>query len=332
MRRLVLLLVLVVSNESFGQVAKSGESSARESGSREPGSRCRIIREFLDQYHRPFTVLELGIQQAYYAPAIAQRYDCTSIAVITDEAWARMLSTVAYESGLENLAIANPHEISDSMLERVGRCEHFDVVIVHDFEFLGSRSGINVLQLLCGLGDYLFIDLPSDMLRLKLETSVQFQVLIEEYDTAFCLFEIHKKELTMTRWTNANPEQLKKYLITSTFSEKKLYKQVTNTTTPWLKGINLITFIMLRGVYPTDDMIRADLKALKNVEHNDLVIGNILVQGSHLMPIDFGDQRRKVDSYRCIQAARKVFRFNRRFRDPQGTLARYTNYVASLKP
>lgn len=329
MMRLILLslsLSLLVGSCSFGRA----ECNSKEFNSKETGSRCRIIRDFLDQYQRPVTVLEIGVKRVYYAPAIAQRYDCTCVALVTDEPWAYMLSTIAYESGLENLAIANPPEITDAMLERLGRCEHFDLVIVHDFEFLGSKSGSNVLQLLCGLGDYLFIDLPTDLLRLGLQVPSTKRVLLEESDATFCLFEIHKKALTMTRWTNTNPETLKKYLITSTFTEKSLYKQVTNTTTPWLNGINLITFIMLRGVFPTDEMIRADLKALKNIKHNDLVIGNLLVQGSHLIPIDFGDKRRGVDSSRCIQAAQKIFRFNRRFKDPQGALSRYMNYLAKL--
>ena len=63
----------------------------------------------------------------------------------------------------------------------------------------------------------------------------------------------------------------------------------TYHTTQWLTGINLLTFKMLHGVYPSNERIKKSLKKLKNVVHNDWTINNMIIQGNKISLIDNDD-------------------------------------------
>ena len=130
-----------------------------------------------------------------------------------------------------------------------------------------------------------------------------------------------KTQLERARFTQTfKPSEARPtYRITSDFSTKSFSKGPLFKPTPWIHGINMVTFVMCSGVYPTDVMIRKRIAALRNahLEHNDLVIGNIIMQGDKLIPIDFNDTRRSGNSVSCIAAALQAFHEgNRRLKDP----------------
>ena len=87
-----------------------------------------------------------------------------------------------------------------------------------------------------------------------------------------------------------------------------------------------MTFTMLYGVYPNDTQIRREIRRLRKTcsEHNDFVIGNIILQGNRLIPIDFSDNRRDADFYDCVEAALNAFkRGNNRLEDPREWIGEY---------
>jgi hypothetical protein len=117
------------------------------------------------------------------------------------------------------------------------------------------------------------------------------------------------------------------YVLQSSFTEKKFYKEPSCVTSDWLPGINLATFSMLYGVYPTNVMLYKQLQAFKEIEHNDLVLANIIVQGDALKLIDFADDRRSSDPRVCLKGVLKMFNNVRRLQDAQRSLEKYHDYI-----
>ncbi len=93
------------------------------------------------------------------------------------------------------------------------------------------------------------------------------------------------------------PKTTNDYVIESTFTAKRLTKPVfwppqTVQTTDWLPGINLLTFKMCNGVYPSIDTIKDRLSTLKSSTHTDWLINNMIIRGSELSWIDVDDLSR----------------------------------------
>jgi len=150
------------------------------------------------------------------------------------------------------------------------------------------------------LGDYLYIDIPSvdyigdseDPIDMKLihkylQENGAHSIGRIPYDSsstvATCYFlEHHKEYLKRAHWTR---KHTRKYRIKSTFKAKSLFKK--NKETEWHKGINLLTFKMLNGVYPSLDKIKNKLDKFKKIKHSDIRIFNMIIQGETIVPIDF---------------------------------------------
>lgn len=284
-----------------------------------------IIEAFIAQYKRPITILEIGARTAPYDYSFTKRHPGTHV-VMLQEGAERVVSNII-KDGITTVAVLSPEEIDNHMLEKLGHCEHFDVVIVHDLAELGSRNIFSVMNWLLKLGNHFFIEVPHKLLERFPEALPKPEVVAMCKQEALCYFNVERTDLRLPRW-DAPFNAKRDYKIQSNFLEKSLYKPLTGTSAAWIPGINLITFVMMRGIYPTDKMIRKQLNALEHIQHNDLVVGNIVVQGSRIAPIDFGDKRRNADINLHVKAALKVFRFGRRFRDPVKTLRMYREYVA----
>lgn len=77
-------------------------------------------------------------------------------------------------------------------------------------------------------------------------------------------------------------------------NHKKLIRVYSNgiyQTTDWIPGINLVTYKVLNGIYPTKEMVIIQLKAFKGFKHRDFHIGNLIIQGTNLVAIDGDDLR-----------------------------------------
>lgn len=121
-----------------------------------------------------------------------------------------------------------------------------------------------------------------------------------------------------------------RYRVISNFKEKFFDKDALDKPLRWVDGINLITFALLKGVYPTDKMIRQQIiKAEKtHSQHNDLVLGNFILQGDRLIPIDVNDKRRDANLNKCIKAALRAFKEgNTRHKNPQQWIRAYYDSV-----
>lgn len=91
------------------------------------------------------------------------------------------------------------------------------------------------------------------------------------------------------------------YIITSNFNKKNIYKKREHKINHWIPGINLLTFKMLDGFWPNKNMIKVCIGQMRGIEHEDLIIWNMIIQGTHIVPIDYSiTSKNPFDSDLCI--------------------------------
>lgn len=106
----------------------------------------------------------------------------------------------------------------------------------------------------------------------------------------------HARNFLLRKSWDAQKVALGDYLIHSTFETKKFIHHLRkDNPSDWVPGINLATFVALNGVYPSTELIRHHILAMRNYKHNDLWIANIVIQGNDLVLIDCQDSRRNAN-------------------------------------
>jgi len=290
-------------------------------GSRDCAERYKPIKSFLDNYKRDFTVLDLGASQGYFSFKIAHDYTmpaCKATCVMiegnyntqqNDEKIADQLEELCKKNTALDSILLLKKNITAQELEILSECEPIDVVlalnVVHHF----GPDWKRVVDALLNMADHVIIQTPpvqdthaagqaySKALQDYLETKggtvigrFPRQTNTQLLDTMY-LFSPGKKHLQRIHWANGLPvERYQDYYIESTFTKKILHKKhQCNIQTPWCRGINLLTFKMLNGVYPNQELIKQQLYALEHVQHNDLKVWNIIIQGNNLQLIDGDD-------------------------------------------
>lgn len=274
------------------------------------------INRLLGAYRRPLTVLEMGdIDEGL---RIAQQYARASVVIVSLDADA--VSSAIKNGVPSNVILTNPERFGVQEIQDLGACEHFDVVIAHRTDVPVQQ--FHVAQAVLSLGDFAFMEVGNTIFP---SLSPRATRTFYAGRQLWSFFETPKKKLQRSCWVRLkkNEKKPQTYFIESNFNSKKLRKEPENTTSAWINGINLVSFIMLRGMYPTDSMIRRDLKSFFGIEHNDLVISNFVVQGENLAPIDFRDSRRSISTTVCLKAIRAFFKKGKRMNDPQGSLSYY---------
>lgn len=285
------------------------------------------IKTFLTQYSRPITFLELGVESRYTGALAAQR-DAVGVMYSMRASVGKMIAHKLAATQLSNIVVLNSDQFGTHELETIGRCEHFDVSIIDEETFLGF-SIAQALPHLLHLGDYLFCIVSAETAELILKTAQEMAIAVIIDDIAnsnkkICRCDSLKKGLDIARWNmyGVHSSNYTRYTICSSFSSKTLRKSSTHT--PWIPGINMVTFIGCRGILPTDDDIMRMINRMKKIEHNDLVLGNMIVQGNTLALIDFDDARRYIRQRKCLRLAQWFFKSGIRFnRTPEDALHEY---------
>jgi len=267
--------------------------------------RYAVIKNILDTYQRPITVIDLNPQYGYFSFKIAQDYRATCV-MVSPEPYLKQLC--ALNSDINTILLLQK-DINCAELKRLGECEHFDVVLAFDYINWFTPQWQETVDAIFSLGQTIVIETPFTTHDTWAQSHNQ---LINQYLTEKGAQHVHttklmeqelsaniyvvtqdKKSLTRTHWTRAHKTQ--EYRIESSYQEKFLCKYPLWNKSPWHKGINLLTFKMLNGVYPTQETIAKQIHNLDAQQHNDLNISNVIIQGNTLMPIDCDDQRITTD-------------------------------------
>lgn len=283
------------------------------------------LESLIKEYKRPITILEIGLRETPVIFQYAVNQNIVCIGMLIEGGEGEAMSALV-RKGYRNMMILAPHNIAQKDLETLGQCEHFDIVIVHDITLCLPFNLPRTVDALLSLGDHCFVDVQAE----SIIADIQKKHFLKRRNGEHFL-HIHTPKAFLDRARFTQKQQMikpKPYKIRSTYTEKFFSKSTRRRPTRWIEGINLVTFAMLKGVYPADARIRQQIKLIEKSypEHNDLVLGNIIVQGDKLIPIDMGDKRRNADINHCVTAAMHSFKAgNKRLVNPERWIKSYYN-------
>jgi hypothetical protein len=279
-------------------------------------ARYNLIRKILDKYSRPFDILDIGASQGYYSFRAAHDYDCICIMIEGNNPEYPMVGTQLLDlckanDSLENIIMLNKQVIPED-LQNLSECEYIDVVlalnIIHWFGYRWKEVADAILN----MGDNIIIETPPQEDSASPEAN-SIRKSIEEYmvsqkanilgeiprhtsaDKMARIYHIESKKTRMERKSWLHPKNMDDHhTITSNYHVKTITKkpprasdfQVSN----WKPGINLMTFLMYQGAYPSSEKIKAAIRSIQDPSHNDWTVNNMILQGSKLVLIDWHDQ------------------------------------------
>lgn len=274
----------------------------------------RVLKYFLNQYKRPITVLEIGADRNCYSCRIIQDYQAVCVMIATpstaDSEKSQQLLDVCKKNKKVGGVVFLDKSFTPQDLCHLGDCEHFDVILASDIVHQFGSEWKEALDALFTLGDYVVFEMPvSEENEDSLLSSMKSYILAkgaylfdplpdraQNTAVAFYILETGKKTLRRKTWLLPRMEE-GKYRLDSSFTHKTLHKPVywppqAEQTTQWIPGINLLTFKMCNGIYPTKEMIKENLHQLKKTTQTDWMINNMIVQGDTLAWIDVADLSR----------------------------------------
>ena len=274
--------------------------------------RYNIIRPLLDKYQRPFTVLEITTQPQALSFSIAHDYDAVCVVAASDDDNA-LLEQCHLCDTRGNILLLKI-ELSPGNIWELKRYSHFDVVLIWDIWGLLKKNmlWLKNIKNIFKLGDHIILETPNsveDSWLKKIKRYLRRIRIIKKDPTLITFFkEITRKKETILQFFHKvqHLADNSRYKIISSFEEKKFLKRNT-ILTDWNPGINLQTFQLFNGVYPEKKVIRKLLEPFKELDHPDLLMRNIIIQGKKLIVIDWEDQRHKKDPTKMISEMIEAF-------------------------
>jgi hypothetical protein len=276
--------------------------------------RYKIIQEVLNKYNRRFTMLDIGASQGYYSFRTAHDYNCICVMIEGDnpsypKVGRQLLDLCKANSFLENIILLNKEVIPED-LKKLSECESFSVVLaLNIIHWFGPRWK-EVTDAILQMGDNVIIETPpqedeaskeGNLLRRSIEEYLIFKkakILGEvprhtsDKMTAMYLFETEKKKLARKQWL-APKESMDHLSISSNYKAKIITKLPPHASdlqaNDWQPGINLMSYLMYSGAYPTRKTIKKALKEVTDHTHNDWTVNNMILQGNKIALIDWDD-------------------------------------------
>jgi len=268
------------------------------------------LTTIVDRYTRPITVL--GVMNSYedYAFEIARNYNATCVVVEEDvNKKDRMISKCLHEEKLDNVMLLSK-KMSVEDLERLASCEHFDVVLIFNLNYQWQQECERTIKAVLNLGDNIILEVPPcSSCGRKLKNYLLDQksdIIWKDFSSSgnqekiVFWFKNHKESLDRHHWFGKSGFS-SDYIITSNFHEKNIYKTKENKKNKWIPGINLLTFVMLDGAWPKKSFIRKSIEQLRDIDHEDFMMWNMIIQGFNIIPIDYTiASRNPLDKVLCV--------------------------------
>ncbi len=131
-------------------------------GERECEHRYSVIKSFLQEYRRPFTLLDVGANIGYFSFRIAEDFpDAIVVAVEGHPRFLPKLLEVAKKNDRDNVIIIGK-KLAVEDISRLAELEHFDVVIGMSVIHHIYHDPIEALEAFSKLGDNLILELPNE--------------------------------------------------------------------------------------------------------------------------------------------------------------------------
>lgn len=286
--------------------------------------RYDALKLILNEYKRPITILDLGAGHGYFSFRIANDYESTCVMIEGNERSSHMgdelLELCTLNSKLQNIVLLKT-KISLPDLEKLADCEHFDVILAFDFIKPEDANAQRITDAILRLGDNIFIEssIPTDPTEPKSSSMQKMDRYLNSKKGTTLLSmpcEINQKNQKKLSWFSRHKNGLRchhfdleskdsnldYYRIESTFSHKYLFKKDSGGIA-WQRGINLITFLMLEGAYPTRNQIKQSVFQASKQHLTDFAPWNMIVQGNNIALIDQNDYNWRVHVDKSLQYA-----------------------------
>jgi len=321
--------ITIVKQEAYGDMELYQDQYVNgdiiSKGKRDCASRYEAMRTVFNKYKRPFTILDVGANFGYYSIRAASDYDTISVMVENKDAETRTLVNLCDKNKCKDKLIVLKTTMSIENLEELSKCEHFDVVlalnVIHHFP---TNQVLKACHLFTKLGDNLILETPpledydacgqenldiilnyfngkegtklgsferhtsktlSDMIWFKTDRKL-LQWPYYGYERLF------EKDVDKDRLKNRDPNN-----IISDFKTKHIQSPRRNEVNEWIPGINLRTYLEMKGEYPIITDIIENIKYRKiqtgykwDDTNNDINTHNLILNGSQIYMIDFNDK------------------------------------------
>lgn len=295
-----------------------------------------LKKQVLSKYKRSFTLLDIGSDTGFYSFKVAREHSKASVVMIESGQRRKIAYTICSKAHPKNLILLNK-KLSLEEFRILSEAEHFDVVLAFDLFTLYPKQCENALSHVLDLGENLILKVPLtskihskkflDKIHYYIRQSCK-SIKILHQDSSSIIYWLYKtkKSLKRSHWVRPahHGDRVIGYEIQSNYSKKKIIKYYEKNMTfsfGWNPGINLFTFKMLNGIYPTIRIISRKLYSLVGMRHTDFKIPNLIIQGHNIVPIDINDYRlRTRDPRRYLVTREKIKRIVRQLNTPVQSL------------
>jgi len=310
--------------EQYQDIIINNEVVKPASAGHDCSSRYEVIRAVFDKYSRQFTMLDIGASQGYYSFRTAHDYDSVCVMIEGNNPAYPMIGTQLLElcklnTSLDNIILLNKKIIPED-LQMLSECEHFDVILAMNVIHWFDKKWKNVADAILNMGDNIIIETPpqesvTDAYHNNMRKQIEDYIVnaggiilgkVKRHSSNtfsnIYLIEKNKKYLERNNWLKTSKFDKDSHYVDSSFREKKLTKKVayppdTWMTADWVPGINLVTFKMYDGRYPSNDIVSEGIKKLKNQPSNDWMPNNMIIQGNAIAMIDINDPNHNPGGY-----------------------------------
>ena len=261
---------------------------------RPSAERYEVLKTFCAQFKRPFSVLDIGANYAYFDVRLMEDFDCCCVMVDNKMTW-----PVLQANNCLDRSVVIPYHLSAKTLESLAKSEHFDVVlglaVLHHFD--DPELAYHSMR---KLGWWSVFEIPGEndvgaanpekheMIRSLFpeEPSGYFPSHVSDSQRPFFILENEPYifEQTMDAADRDAPVY-NDYKVRCDFEESVFIKE--GKETPFIPGMNLYNFQRLKGAWPKQDDIEMALE--QHSDHPDFVPWNFIV-GFGITPIDTEDK------------------------------------------
>jgi glycosyltransferase involved in cell wall biosynthesis/ADP-heptose:LPS heptosyltransferase/SAM-dependent methyltransferase len=292
-------LVSRASLEQYQDIWLKGKLHRR--GIRECEERFGLIRDFCQQFKRPFTILDLGANLGYFSLRLTETCDCTALAC--EGMYGDWIEEVlAKNENPRVILVRKTFKLND--LRGLAEVEHFDVVLALSVIHHLDGSFDECLEVLRSLGDHLILELPFEANacgQTLVQAAVKATLPADAIQMGLGKSHLAEGYRKIVRLSRPKTQIVKSYMgtgltnlsltIRSNFAEKVVEYHNRTEQRPWHRGVNLQTYLWFNGRHPSRSQI-ADLLencALPGKAHRDIQPWNIVLQGDAVQFIDCDD-------------------------------------------
>lgn len=280
--------------------------------------RLDLLRPYLQQYKRKFTVLDFGagINAPAIGTEIVREFDAAVVCVEKD--------IVTPEPYPHTIWLKKIFEIGD--LIRMSECEFFDVVIGFNVCHWFGSSALKTADTLRRMGRIVFLQSPHGD---DTDAIAHFGAPVVTLDNYFRRSGFDWKHLGNTvQFPQHRPRPLWMFeskapfrVLTKTHIDAHADSAYTKILDDhqkciarlnksdefihWIPGINLYNFLQWNGILPTRDAIVEWLKdyPLPAENHGDITEHNFIIDGERLHLVDGFEPSMQADDRSCLNKA-----------------------------